>query len=387
MIIISDPGVDVRVAVGAVVVFLIIGFVIFGIYYFGFVRPAREELDRTRTAALSEIDQTLGTIGTSQAQVEASSLRSRVIAAGSKSEVNSILGEMSPIVQRESKRKELLDRVDTIVAGTYHSASDVEALYNLRESLKNEINSKTTLADLESFEASGTMDSQATSTWRTYFRTRVEDKVNEFNQVLQRTAAYSLIMPKENALALVDGSSWSTLSGFDFDNPKLVAVPIADTFSRAPDLRPGMVADLFVYDTWAENSSFLFGPAVILETIYSTEDLSTVSWILSYDTPAESYTASYTVDVWETLKALAAGSTEAATVDWEGYVTDVMERVRDAEVGRFDISVMYVVAVPEELGILITQYEQYANLGKDVILLPPIVSSNTWQYQAYQSYY
>jgi len=47
---------------------------------------------------------------------------------------------------------------------------------------------------------------------------------------------------------------------------------------------------------------------------------------------------------------------------------------------------MYVVAVPEELGILITQYEQYANLGKDVILLPPIVSSNPWQYQAYQSY-
>lgn len=381
--IISDPGVDVRVAVGALVVFLIIGLIIFGIYYFGFVRPAREELDRTRTAALSEIDQTLGTIGTSQAQVEASSLRSRVIAAGSKSEINSILGEMSSIAQRESKRKELLDRVDTVVAGTYHSASDVEALYNLRESLKNDINKKTTLAELESFEASGTMDSQATSIWRTYFRTRVENKVNEFNQVLQRTAAYSLIMPKENALALVDGSSWSTLRGFDFDNPKLVAVPIADTFSRTPDLRPGMVADIFVYDTGTENSSFLFGPAVILETIYSAEDLSTASWFLSYDTAS----ASYSVDVWETLKALAAGSAEAAAVDWEEYATDVMERVRSADLGRFEISVMYVVAVPEELGILIMQYEQYANLGKDVILLPPIVSSNAWQYQAYQSYY
>lgn len=383
MIIISDPGVDVRVAVGALVVFLIIGLMIFGIYYFGFVRPAREEFDSTRTAALSEIDQTLGTIGTSQAQVEASSLRSRVIAAESKSEINSILGEMSSIAQRELKRKELLDRADTVVTGTYHSASDVEALYNLRESLKTEINSKTTLAALESFEASGTIDSQTTSTWRTYFRTRIENKVNEFNQVLQRTAVYSLIMPKENALTLVDGSSWSTLRGFDFDNPKLVAVPIADTFSRAPDLRPGMVADIFVYDTGIENSSFLFGPAVILETIYSTEDLSTISWSLSYDTTS----ASYSVNIWETLKALAAGSAEAATVDWEDYATDVMARVREADVGEFDISVMYVVAVPEELGILITQYEQYASLGKDVILLPPIVSDNPWQYQAYQSYY
>lgn len=387
MIIISDSGVDVRVAVGALVVFLIIGLVIFGIYYFGFVKPAREDLDRTRTAALSEIDQTLGTIGTSKAQVEASSLRSSVIAAKSKSEINSILGEMSSIAPRESKRKELLDRVDAVVAGTYHSASDVEALYNLRESLKSDINKKTTLADLESFEDSGAVDSQATSTWRTYFRTSIENKVNEFNQVLQRTAAYSLIMPKENALALVDGSSWSTLRGFDFDNPKLVAVPIADTFSRAPDLRPGMVADIFVYDIGTENSSFLFGPAVILDTIYSTEDLSTVSWFYSYDTPAESYAASYSVDVWETLKALAAGSAEAAAVDWQSYATDIMERVRSADLGRFEISVMYVVAVPEELGILITQYEQYTNLGKDLILLPPIVSSNAWQYQAYQSYY
>ncbi|KUO41199.1 MAG: hypothetical protein AVW06_01715 [Hadesarchaea archaeon DG-33-1] len=368
-------------------VFLIIGLVIFGIYYFGFVKPAREDLDRTRTAALSEIDQTLGTIGTSKAQVEASSLRSSVIAAKSKSEINSILGEMSSIAPRESKRKELLDRVDAVVAGTYHSASDVEALYNLRESLKSDINKKTTLADLESFEDSGAVDSQATSTWRTYFRTSIENKVNEFNQVLQRTAAYSLIMPKENALALVDGSSWSTLRGFDFDNPKLVAVPIADTFSRAPDLRPGMVADIFVYDIGTENSSFLFGPAVILDTIYSTEDLSTVSWFYSYDTPAESYAASYSVDVWETLKALAAGSAEAAAVDWQSYATDIMERVRSADLGRFEISVMYVVAVPEELGILITQYEQYTNLGKDLILLPPIVSSNAWQYQAYQSYY
>jgi len=387
VIIISDSGVDVRVAVGALVVFLIIGLVIFGIYYFGFVKPAREDLDRTRTAALSEIDQTLGTIGTSKAQVEASSLRSSVIAAKSKSEINSILGEMSSIAPRESKRKELLDRVDAVVAGTYHSASDVEALYNLRESLKSDINKKTTLADLESFEDSGAVDSQATSTWRTYFRTSIENKVNEFNQVLQRTAAYSLIMPKENALALVDGSSWSTLRGFDFDNPKLVAVPIADTFSRAPDLRPGMVADIFVYDIGTENSSFLFGPAVILDTIYSTEDLSTVSWFYSYDTPAESYAASYSVDVWETLKALAAGSAEAAAVDWQSYATDIMERVRSADLGRFEISVMYVVAVPEELGILITQYEQYTNLGKDLILLPPIVSSNAWQYQAYQSYY
>ena len=380
--IISDSDADVRVAVGALVVFLIIGLIIFGIYYFGFLGPARDELDRTRTAALSLIDQTLGTIGTPQALLAASDLKSDVMGAESKDDINSVLDEMLPIAQRESKRKELLDRVDAVITGTYHSASDVTALATLQTSLKNEINNKTTLTELQAFETAGTIDTQATSTWQTYLQTLVENKVNEFNQVLQRTAGYLIIMPKENALAIIGESSWQILRGMDFDDPMLVAVPIADTFSRAPDLRPGMVADIWVYDTRAENSSFLFGPAVILETIYSTADLSTITWTLSYDTTS----ASYSVDVWETLKALAAGSTAAATVGWENYATDVMDLVREAHVGKFDLSVMYIVAVPEDLGILITQYEQYTGLGKDIILLPPIVSSNPWQYQAYQSY-
>jgi len=380
--IISDSDADVRVAVGALVVFLIIGLIIFGIYYFGFLGPARDELDRTRTAALSEIDRTLGTIDTSQAQIEAANLRSQVIAAESKGDINSILSQMQDPVARETKRLELLDRVDTVITGTYHSASDVTALATLQTSLKNEINNKTTLTELQAYEASGVIDTQATSTWQTYIQTLVENKVNEFNQVLERTAAYLLIMPKENALALVGGASWQILRGMDFDDPMLVAVPIADTFNRAPDLRPGMVADIWVYDTRAENSSFLFGPAVILQTLYSAADLSTIAWTLSYDTTS----ASYSVDVWETLKALAAGSTAAATVGWENYATDVLDLVREAHVGNFDLSVMYIVAVPEDLGILITQYEQYTGLGKDIILLPPIVSSNPWQYQAYQSY-
>jgi hypothetical protein len=380
---IISTDVDVRVAVGALVVFLIVGSVVFGVYYFGFYRPGRDDLERTRTSALSQIDQTLGKIGTSQAQIEASNLKSQVISAGSKVAIESTLSGMSPIAARESKRKQLLAKVDDAVAGTYHSDNDVSALATLKTSLKDEINNKTTLADLKAFENSGAIDIQATSTWRTYQQTNIGNNTNEFNQVLELTATYRLIMPKENALTIVGESSWQILRGMDFQNPKLVAIPITDTFNRAPDLRPGMVADIWVYDTVAENSSFLFGPAVILDTIYSTSDLSAVAWILSADNLPPS---SYSVDVWETLKALAAGSTSAAAVDWENYALDVMERVRSAHLGNFDIQVMYVVAVPEDLGILISQYEQNTALGKDVMLLPPLVSNNSWQYQAYQSY-
>ena len=379
---IISADVDVRVAVGALVVFLIVGSVVFGIYYFGFYRPGRDDLEHTRTSALSQIDQTLGKIGTSQAQIEASNLKSQVILAGSKGAIESALSGMSSIATRESKRKQLLAEVDDAVAGTYHSDNDVSALATLKTNLKDEINNMTTLAELQAFEDSGAIDTQATSTWRTYQQTNVGNNTNEFNQVLELTATYRLIMTKENALAIVGESSWQILRGMDFQDPKLVAIPIAESFDRAPDLRPGMVADIWVYDTVAENSSFLFGPAVILDTIYSTSDLSTVSWILTYD----NFTRNYSVDVWETLKALAAGSTGAATVEWENYALDIMERVRSAHLGNFDIQVMYVVAVPEDLGILIKQYEQYPTLGKDVMLLPPLVSNNSWQYQAYQSF-
>jgi hypothetical protein len=379
---IISADVDVRVAVGALVVFLIVGSVVFGVYYFGFYRPGRDDLERARTSALSQIDQTLGKIGTSQAQIEASTLKSQVIAAGSKEAIESTLSGMSSIATRESKRKQLLAEVDDAVAGTYHSDNDVSALATLKTNLKNEINNMTTLADLQSFEDSGAIDTQATSTWQTYQQTNVRNNTNEFNQVLELTATYHLIMPQENALTVVGESSWQILRGMDFQDPKLVAIPIAESFDRAPDLRPGMVADIWVYDTVAENSSFLFGPAVILETVYSSSDLSAIGWILTID----SSTWNYSVDVWETLKALAAGSPDAAKVDWENYALDIMERVRSAHLGNFDIQVMYVVAVPEDLGILIRQYEQYITLGKDVMLLPPLVSNNSWQYQAYQSF-
>jgi hypothetical protein len=359
-----------------------VGSVAFGVYYFGFYKPGKDDLERTRTAALTQIDQNLGKIGTSQAQNAASNLKSQVISAGSKGAIESTLSSMSSIVAQETKRKQLLARVEDAVAGTYHSDNDVSALATLKTNLEDQINNMTTLADLQAFESSGTIDTQATSTWRTYQQTSVGNNTNEFDQVLEITPAYRVMMLEENALAIVNESSWQILQGMDFQDPKLVAIPITDSFKQAPDLRPGMVADIWVYDTAAENSSFLFGPAVILDTVYSTSDLSAVSWILSNDNS----TSSYSVDVWETLKALAAGSTAAASVDWENYALDIMERVRSAHLGNFDVQVMYVVAVPEDLGILLSQYEQYPTLGKDVMLLPPLVSNNSWQYQAYQSY-
>jgi hypothetical protein len=380
---IISADVDVRVAVGALVVFLIVGSVVFGVYYFGFYRPGRDDLERTRTAALSQIDQTLGNIGTSQAQIEASNLKSQVISAGSKEAIESALSGMSSIAARESERKQLLAKVDYTVAGTYHSDNDVTALATLKTTLEGEINNMTTLADLQAFESSGTIDTQATSAWQTYQQSSVVNNVNEFNQVLELTATYRLIMTKENALSLIGESSWQILRGMDFQDPVLVAIPITDSYDRAPDLRPGMVADIWVYDTGTENSSFLFGPAVILDTVYSSSDLSAISWILTNNYG----TWNYSVDVWETLKALAAGSTDAANVDWENYALDIMDRVRSAHLGKFDVSVIYVVAVPEDLGILLSQYEQYPGLGKDVMLLPPLVSNNSWQYQAYQSYH
>lgn len=78
VIIIAQGKIDVRPIIGAVVVFTIIGAVIFGIYYFGVAKPAAEELERAKLLALDEINLTLAAIGTDQASEAASNYKAQV---------------------------------------------------------------------------------------------------------------------------------------------------------------------------------------------------------------------------------------------------------------------------------------------------------------------
>ena len=363
MVRISDV-VDVHAVVGAVVVFTIIGAAVFGVYYFGFARPAAAELEQAKTAALGSMSQTLGAVGTDQASTAISGFSTQIQAAGSKSEVSSIQAEAAAVYQRELKRKSLLDKVTTAVTGVYHSTADLPALATLATTLATEINAKTTLTELQNYELSGTIDTQATSTWRGYF-TELLSGMRE-NIVMKRhnSSPYWEAMSRDNALALVGSSIWSTLYKMDFENTVYVEVPVTDTFARTPTIRANSVVNIYVYDSTTGSMTSLYGNATVRSVIYSTTDLATIAWTLADGTTSYSYST----NVWEAIKAAAAGDAEAATIGWQEYVNDVLDRAQSAGLGNFTASPIYMMRVTEDAGKLILEYELHESATKDVIL-------------------
>ncbi|PIU14168.1 MAG: hypothetical protein COT21_01085 [Hadesarchaea archaeon CG08_land_8_20_14_0_20_51_8] len=367
MIEISDV-VDVHAVVGAAVVFTIIGAAVFGVYYIGFARPAAAELEQVKTEAASSISQTLGSVGTEQALSALSSFSAQIQAASSKSEVSAIQAEAATVYQRELKRKSLLDTVTTTVTGVYRSTADVAAFTTLATTLRGEINAKTTLTELQDYELSGTIDTQATSTWRSYFTGLIQSMREDVVMKRCNSSTYWEAMSRDNALALVGSSTWSTLRKMDFENTVYVEVPVTDTFSRTPTIRANSVVNIYVYDSTTENMVSLYGNATVRSVIYSTTDLATISWTLTDG--STSY--SYSTDVWEAIKAAAAGDADAETVGWQDYVNDVLTRAQNAGLGNFTASVIYMVRVTEDAGKLILEYELHESATKDVILVAQV---------------
>jgi len=360
---ISD-AIDVHAVVGAVVVLTIIGAAVFGVYYFGFARPSAAELEQVKTAALSEISQSLGSAGTEQALAAVSGFSTQIQTAGSKSEVSSIQAEAAAVYQCELERKSLLDKVTTAVTGVYHSTTDVPALATIATTLIADINAKTTLTELQNYELSGTIDTQATSTWRSYFTNLLSQMRENVVMKSSNSSTYWEAMSRDNAITLVGNSVWSTLRNVDFESTVYVEVPVTDTFARTPTIRTNSTVSIYVYDSTTDNMVPLYGNATIRSVIYSTADLATIAWTITDG--ENSY--SYSTDVWEAIKAAAAGDNEAANISWQNYVSDVLDSAQDAGIGNFTASVIYMVRVTEDAGKLILEYELHESETKDVIL-------------------
>jgi len=179
---IAKKKVDARPILGAVVVFLIISAIVFGIYYFAIASPAAGALAAAKTSALSQVN-SLSSIGTSKATSDASSFSARIQAAGSTADVDSITVEVSTAIQLEQARKTLLSTVSTATNGIYYTATgasdttQVQALADLASALQAEANAKTSLDDLNSYESY--INTQATSTWRTALTTIINQIVTD----------------------------------------------------------------------------------------------------------------------------------------------------------------------------------------------------------------
>ncbi len=351
--------------------FSLIGAAIFGGHYLLVARPAGAELEEAKTTAMSNVSQSLTSAGTEQASAAISTFSAQIQAAGSKSEVDSILLNVNATVQIEQKRKVLLDEAQTATNGTYYSTTtvtgktQVQALADLSQTLVTAINAKQTKSDLEAYQSE--IDSRATSAWQTLLTGVVNQIADNQVSMTRNSPAYGEFMGKENAVTYIPSQNWQTLRELKFEEAT-VQVPVLDTFQRTPTIKTNSVVKVYVYDTVTDNMRLMFGNATVRYVIYSQSDIATIAWTLADGATSQSYS----VNIWEALKAAAAGDAEAAAVGWSAYGSDLMDRALTANIGQYAVSVVYGLEVSDTIGEEIAQYEFHESTTKDIILIPTV---------------
>ncbi|MEM3012789.1 MAG: hypothetical protein QW084_05445 [Candidatus Hadarchaeales archaeon] len=353
---------DWRPVLGAAVVFSLIALAAFSVYLFFWARPAAEDLREAKSSALQQVASGLAKVPTDQARTSAQEFSSRIRRARSVGEVGSILVEVNAALVRERTRENLLKLVQLATNGTYHSASDVSLLSSLASELRSLVNSKTTLSELQAAEAE--IAQRATSTWREYLTGLLSSIENERVIMKHNSPTSWTYLPKENARELVLSRDWTFLRELHFEGTEELEVPVLSTLKVSPSVLPGSRVNLYVCDLQTDNLTLLVGNATVTRVMSSETDLRTINWSRTVGTVSYSYT----MDVWETLKAAAGGSTDAAALDLAGYVSKVLSSLQGAGAGELGLEMVYLVRVPREAGELILRYEFYQTASKDVIL-------------------
>lgn len=276
---------------------------------------------------------------------------------------------MNTTVQTEQKRTELLDLVNTATDGAYYSATggadkiQMQVLATLAQTLEDGVNAKATKAELAAYES--TINDDATSTWLTLHTDILNTLGENVAMRLKNSAESGGYLTRNEALASIADLAWGALYNLKFENMGTVEVPVLDTFQRTPTVVPDTKVNIYVYDTTTQTMENLWTNVNVRSVIYSKSDIGTIAWSLADGDTS----SSYSVDVWETIKAAAAGDAEAAAVAWQTYGIDVMSNALSANIGDYTVSVIYMVEVPDDKGAQIAQYEFEQSSTKDVILV------------------
>lgn len=343
-------------------IFSLIGLAFFSAYLFLWARPAEEDLREAKTSALQQVAVGLARVPTDQAKTLAQQFSARIRKAKSVGEVGSILVEVNAALVRERTRENLLKLVQLASNGTYHSASNVPLLSSLASELRTEVNAKNTLSELQAMQEE--IGRRATSVWREYLLGLISSIENERIIMKHNFPTSWTYLTKENARQLVLSSDWTFLRKLHFEGTEELEVPVLSSLKMSPSVLPGSRVNLYVYDLQKDNMFLLVGNATVTRVMSSEADLRSINWSRTVGTTS----SSYSMDIWETLKAAAGGSTEAGAIDLAGYLSKVLSSLREVGAGNLDLTMVYLVRVPRQAGELILRYEFYQTSLKDVIL-------------------
>lgn len=349
--------------------FLIIGLVAFGIYYFFVAKPSADALEASKLTALGQVN-SLVSIGTPSAISKASGFSAEIERAESPVEVEAVLVKVNAAIQVEQTRKDLLNLTNVATDGTYFSATGetgktaTPGLADLLETLIGGINSKDSKADLESYRSE--IDGAANLAWRNLLNGEL-NKLGDNVAMFKGSPVSGAYMTKVEAKSCIATLGWANLREMKFEEHGTVEVPVLDSFQRTPTLTADSSVNIYIYDTTTGTMDNLWLNATVRKVVYSQTDIARISWILTEGVA----TNSFSTDMWETIKAAAAGSENAENLGWSGYGADVVERALEANIGQYTLQVIYMIEVPDEIGKLIAQCE-FQETFKDVIMVARI---------------
>ncbi len=361
----SRGKVDTSAVVGAAVVFTIIGVVVFSLYFFLILQPAEAALNNEKQTAMVEVG-TLNSIGTTPAINKALNYTSQIDSASSPIAVKAILNNVDLDIQIEETRRRYLDLADYAANGAYFSATGYgettvrPELADLLSTLESAINSKQSIDDLEAYEAD--FNSEATATWRNILTSVIAGLGDNVGMYIGNPLTGGGYMTNSEAIDNVNAMNWEFLRKLKFETKNTVEVPILDTVGRAPTVRPGSVVNIYAYnlENLAQENVWMRVP--VRNVIYSSNDISTIAWDLTDGLTTDTYSTR----MWEAIKAAAAGDAEASAVGITGYGSDLMDRAMNANILDYDVSVIYSVEVPEEIGERIALYEFHMTSNRDI---------------------
>jgi len=360
---------DARPVVGIIVVFLVIGLAAFGIYYFFVAKPSADALTASKLTAMEQVN-SLVSIGTPGAISKASGFSAEIESAESAVEVESVLVGVNAAIQVEQTRKDLLDLTSVAADGTYFSATGAAgktvapSLTDLFETFVSDINSKINKSDLEAYRSE--IDGAASWTWRNLLSGEL-NKLGDNVAMFKSSPVSGAYMTKAEARNYISTLGWANLREMKFESHSTVEVPVLDSFQRTPTLKADSSVNIYIYDTTTGTMDNLWSNATVRRVLYSQTDIARISWILTEGVTTDSFST----DMWETVKAAAAGSEGAENLGWSGYGADVVERALEANIGQYALQVIYMVEVPDEIGKLIAQCE-FQETFKDIVMVARI---------------
>ncbi len=349
-------------AVGVAVVIVIIGLVGFGIYYFAFRKPQKQELNSAKTSAKETLLE-LQNVGTDQAQEKVSEYYSQVQRAETVSAVNSIEQEVNSEIRLESKRASMIEAVKKATSGSFQDLTEV------RNSLLNDINSATSTSALNNI--SSKMEEDITSEWRSELNTQISSISGQnIVKIRKNSKVYESHVTKDRALSYINNHSWEVLSEVKFIESNSFEVPVIDTFKNTPTIKKDTRVNVYEYGYENNSMQIRVENTKVLRIIYPKDVLSSISWSRSEDLGGETLSYNFNTNVWEEIKASTAGIEEAQQV-WNNWAENVVNTAREnANLGNYDLQAIYVLRVSsDQVAQDLIQIEKFEGGNRDLALL------------------